>query len=146
MNINHPDTIQSQNNGDHVLQCLYLGIGSVLQSWTNFFMLLVVQPDQNTITQLNSKIYLFFLFICRFNEFYRFSYDPEEDRWTLIQPMHSKRLGVGVAVVNRLLYVIGGFDGKERLSSIECYHPENNEWSLVAKMHVGRSGSGKFSY
>lgn len=56
--------------------------------------------------------------------------------------MHSKRLGVGVAVVNRLLYVIGGFDGKERLASIECYHPENNEWSLVAQMHFGRSGSG----
>lgn len=73
---------------------------------------------------------------------YQFSYDPEEDRWTLIQPMHSKRLGVGVAVVNRLLYVIGGFDGKERLASIECYHPENNEWSLVAQMHFGRSGSG----
>lgn len=81
-----------------------------------------------------------------FNQFPFFvcqcSYDPEEDRWTLIQPMHSKRLGVGVAVVNRLLYVIGGFDGKERLASIECYHPENNEWSLVAQMHFGRSGSG----
>lgn len=57
--------------------------------------------------------------------------------------MHSKRLGVGVAVVNRLLYVIGGFDGKERLASVECYHPENNEWSLVAQMNIGRSGSGK---
>lgn len=40
------------------------------------------------------------------------SYEPDQDRWTLIQPMHSKRLGVGVAVVNRLLYAIGGFDGK----------------------------------
>lgn len=60
--------------------------------------------------------------------------------------MHSKRLGVGVAVVNRLLYVIGGFDGRERLASIECYHPENNEWSLVARMNVGRSGAGRYNF
>lgn len=70
------------------------------------------------------------------------SYDPLEDRWTLVQAMHSKRLGVGVAVVNRLLYAIGGFDGKERLASIECYHPENNAWTNLPSMSVGRSGSG----
>ena len=28
-------------------------------------------------------------------------YDPEHDTWTPIKPMHKKRLGVGVAVVNR---------------------------------------------
>lgn len=56
--------------------------------------------------------------------------------------MAYKRLGVGVAVVNRLLYVIGGFDGQERLRTVECYHPENNAWSLVTPMNVGRSGAG----
>lgn len=70
------------------------------------------------------------------------SYDPEEDRWTLIQPMHSKRLGVGVAVVNRLLYAIGGFDGDDRLPSMECYHPENNAWTILPSMQTGRSGAG----
>lgn len=58
--------------------------------------------------------------------------------------MHSKRLGVGVAVVNRLLYAIGGFDGNERLASVECYHPENNAWTLLPSMNVGRSGAGNF--
>lgn len=56
--------------------------------------------------------------------------------------MHSKRLGVGVAVVNRLLYAIGGFDGDERLPSIECYHPENNAWTVLPPMKAGRSGAG----
>lgn len=60
--------------------------------------------------------------------------------------MHSKRLGVGVAVVNRLLYAIGGFDGNERLSSIECYHPENNAWTILPPMNVGRSGAGVAAY
>lgn len=71
-----------------------------------------------------------------------FSYDPEQDRWSLVQQMHSKRLGVGVSVVNRLLYAIGGFDGNERLASVECYHPENNEWTLLPSMKTGRSGAG----
>lgn len=56
--------------------------------------------------------------------------------------MHSRRLGVGVAVVNRLLFAIGGFDGKVRLTSMECYHPENNAWTILPSMSVGRSGSG----
>jgi kelch-like protein 19 len=47
------------------------------------------------------------------------SFDPEEDRWTSCKPMTSKRIGLGLAVVNRLLYAIGGFDGKERLATVE---------------------------
>lgn len=42
----------------------------------------------------------------------------------------------------RLLYAIGGFDGKDRLSSVECYHPENDEWTMVSPMKCSRSGAG----
>lgn len=56
--------------------------------------------------------------------------------------MNHKRIGLGCAVVNRLLYAIGGFDGRERLTSCECYHPENNEWSLIRPMKCARSGAG----
>jgi hypothetical protein len=72
-------------------------------------------------------------------------FDPEEDRWTSVKPMHTKRLGVGVAVVNRLLYAIGGYDGNERLGSGECYHPENNAWTMIAPMTTQRSGAGNFN-
>lgn len=71
-----------------------------------------------------------------------FSYDPETDRWMNIKPMHTKRLAVGVAVVNRLMYAIGGFDGLNRLHTVECYHPENDEWSMVSSMQTMRSGAG----
>ena len=50
---------------------------------------------------------------------------------------------MGVAVVNRLLYAVGGFDGVNRLRSVECYHPENDEWNFVAPMTTTRSGAGK---
>lgn len=79
---------------------------------------------------------------CSIEHFY-FSYDPETDRWTMVKPMHYKRLAVGVAVVNRLLYAIGGYDGIERLKCAECYHPENNEWTMIAPLSVQRSGAGK---
>lgn len=36
-----------------------------------------------------------------------YSYDPEQDRWFVIAPMRSKRLAVGVAVVNRLVSFFG---------------------------------------
>jgi kelch-like protein 19 len=70
------------------------------------------------------------------------SYDPDLDRWTTIKAMHFKRLAVGVAVVNRLLYAIGGYDGVQRHNSAECYHPENNAWAMIAPMHTQRSGAG----
>jgi len=60
-----------------------------------------------------------------------------------MSPMAARRIGVGLAVVNRLLYVVGGYDGESRLSTVECYHPENNEWRLVAPMNVTRSGAGE---
>jgi len=69
-------------------------------------------------------------------------YDPLTDRWTEVASMETCRIGVGVAVVNRLLYAVGGFDGVNRLSSVECYHPERNEWKFVASMNVTRSGAG----
>ena len=56
--------------------------------------------------------------------------------------MAHQRIGVGVAVVNRLMYAIGGYDGNNRLSSVERYHPENDEWAMVAPMNTTRSGAG----
>lgn len=46
------------------------------------------------------------------------------------------------SVYNRLLYAIGGFDGSNRLNSVECYHPENDEWTMVSPMKCSRSGAG----
>ena len=87
---------------------------------------------------------MLFLFIVRYLIFVSVSrYDPDIDRWSNVKSMHTRRLGVGVAVVNRLLYAVGGFDGTERLASVECYHPENNEWTPIPAMSKKRSGAGK---
>ena len=81
------------------------------------------------------QLYSSYLCSCR--------YDPDLDKWQKIASMNSKRIGVGVAVVNRLLYAVGGFDGQNRLRSVELYNPEKDEWQYVAPMNTTRSGAGK---
>lgn len=57
--------------------------------------------------------------------------------------MLTRRIGVGVAVINRLLYAVGGFDGANRLGSCECYNPDRDEWTAMASMNTVRSGAGE---
>lgn len=71
-------------------------------------------------------------------------YEPERDEWHLVAPMLTRRIGVGVAVLNRLLYAVGGFDGTNRLNSAECYYPERNEWRMITPMNTIRSGAGEW--
>uniref|UniRef100_A0A8C3JE08 Kelch like family member 18 n=1 Tax=Calidris pygmaea TaxID=425635 RepID=A0A8C3JE08_9CHAR len=66
-------------------------------------------------------------------------FDPIANRWEKCQPMTTARSRVGVAVVNGLLYAIGGYDGQLRLSTVEVYNPE---WTVVTPMSSNRSAAG----
>ena len=53
-------------------------------------------------------------------------YDPEMDRWVIdiVPPMSYRRSGVGVAVLQGLLFAIGGYlEGKTSTDAVECYNP-----------------------
>jgi hypothetical protein len=50
--------------------------------------------------------------ICFFEETTTYNYDIKNDSWIVSSPMLTSRLIVGVAVVNDLLYVIGGRSGQ----------------------------------
>lgn len=52
--------------------------------------------------------------------------------------MRTARSRVGVAVVNGLLYAIGGYDGQSRLSTVEVYNPETDSWTRVSSMNSQR--------
>ncbi len=58
--------------------------------------------------------------------------------------MFSARVGHNCVVVNRLLYSIGGFDGYDRLNSVEVYNPDTDKWTQVEPMKTKRSGAGEF--
>lgn len=46
-------------------------------------------------------------------------YFPETRDWRLVAPMSKRRCGVGVAVLDDLLYAVGGHDGTSYLNSVE---------------------------
>lgn len=53
-------------------------------------------------------------------------YDPETNRWVVdvIPQMKFRRSGVGVAVLQGLLFAIGGYlEGKTSTDAVECYNP-----------------------
>uniref|UniRef100_A0A3Q2ZRR7 Kelch-like family member 18 n=1 Tax=Kryptolebias marmoratus TaxID=37003 RepID=A0A3Q2ZRR7_KRYMA len=62
-------------------------------------------------------------------------FDPVGNFWERCQPMRTTRSRVGVAVVNGLLYAIGGYDGQSRLSTVEVYNPETDSWAQVSSMN-----------
>lgn len=72
-------------------------------------------------------------------------FDPIANRWEKCQPMTTARSRVGVAVVNGLLYAIGGYDGQLRLSTVEVYNPEMDSWSKVESMNSKRRYTGSLN-
>jgi len=39
-----------------------------------------------------------------------------------------------MSAVSDKLYAVGGYDGQERLNTVEVFHPIVNRWSLVKPM------------
>lgn len=56
--------------------------------------------------------------------------------------MSVPRNRVGVAVMDGLLYAVGGSAGVEYHNSVECYDPEHDSWTNVKPMHIKRLGVG----
>ena len=57
--------------------------------------------------------------------------------------MNSKRSGLGVCVLGTgRLYAVGGWDGSNRLLSVERYDEGKNQWELVGNMSSVRSVLG----
>jgi len=52
------------------------------------------------------------------------------------------RSGVGVGVIDGVLYAIGGHDGLNYLSSVEAYRPSTGVWTSITDMHLPRRHAG----
>ena len=68
-------------------------------------------------------------------------YDPKADSWTNSTPMLTPRSGTGVAVVNDLLYVIGGYGSSKYRTENEKYTPsgyipEFPSWTILPLLIV----------
>ncbi|CAH0556156.1 unnamed protein product [Brassicogethes aeneus] len=69
-------------------------------------------------------------------------FDTFTKEWTKIPDMRVNRLVPGVASLNGQIYVVGGEEGPNILSSCERYDPSLNQWTQVAKMLVSRCEFG----
>ncbi|XP_016658814.1 ring canal kelch homolog [Acyrthosiphon pisum] len=58
------------------------------------------------------------------------AYTPINNVWSPIADMHLCRADPSVVTFNGLLYVMGGFDGFNRLDSVEIYDPKINTWTM----------------
>jgi kelch-like protein 17 (actinfilin) len=68
-------------------------------------------------------------------------YDPTGNSWSPLPPMPTARDGVGAAVLNGILYVVGGVNsGAARVGTAEAYDPAANTWSVKAPMTIARQG------
>ena len=70
-------------------------------------------------------------------------FDPHKNEWHMVASMNKRRCGVGVAVLDDLLYAVGGHDGSSYLNSVERYDPKTNQWSSdVAPTSTCRTSVG----
>ena len=53
--------------------------------------------------------------------------------------MSCPRAYLAVQALGQRIYAIGGYDGKNRLSSVESYDVDSGLWSAVAAMHIPRA-------
>ena len=68
-------------------------------------------------------------------------YDPQTDKWSLRQPMLTKRSGFAAAATPEgMIYVFGGEGVRQNLNSVEEYDPDNDKWTYVSPMPTARFG------
>jgi len=81
------------------------------------------------------------------------SYDPELNVWSFVADRSSPRHGVGVGVLDGVLYCVGGHgddeDGETLKGcgkTVEKYNVDTNTWSQVAEMNHSRFWPGVIAH
>ncbi|XP_001359086.4 kelch-like ECH-associated protein 1B isoform X1 [Drosophila pseudoobscura] len=69
-------------------------------------------------------------------------YSAISETWRPCSPMSVPRHRVGVAVMDELMYAVGGSAGMEYHNTVEYYDPDLDRWTLVQPMHSKRLGVG----
>ncbi|XP_038650107.1 actin-binding protein IPP isoform X2 [Scyliorhinus canicula] len=67
-------------------------------------------------------------------------FDSFSQYWTTVSSLHQARSGLGVAVLEGMIYVIGGESDSMIFDCAERYDPVTKQWAAVASMNSPRSG------
>lgn len=55
-------------------------------------------------------------------------YDPFTNTWSSVVEMSSPRSNFGIGVLDDMIFVTGGFNGKTIIGEVECYNEYTDEW------------------
>lgn len=67
-------------------------------------------------------------------------YDPFTGEWTQVKNLNTPRHRLGVAVLDGMIYALGGSDGMIHLNTMERYDIEKDEWTALPEMSTRRMG------
>ncbi|XP_078264610.1 actin-binding protein IPP isoform X2 [Rhinoraja longicauda] len=67
-------------------------------------------------------------------------FDSFSQYWTTVSSLHQARSGLGVAVLEGMIYVIGGESDSMIFDCAERYDPVSKQWATVASMNSPRCG------
>ncbi|XP_051729001.1 kelch-like protein 6 isoform X2 [Ctenopharyngodon idella] len=73
-------------------------------------------------------------------------YNASLNKWIQIEFLSTGRWRHKMAVVGGKVYVLGGFDGTQRLNSVEAYDPFHNCWTETAPLMLSVSSFSAASY
>lgn len=52
-------------------------------------------------------------------------------RWLWANPTGLPVLSAGLVMLDGFVYAVGGWEGRSRLDSVECYNPHTNLWQFT---------------
>lgn len=55
-------------------------------------------------------------------------YNPKTNTWSRIRPMNIPRTNFGVAIIDGMIFVAGGYSNDYATRSTEVYRDNENEW------------------
>ncbi|KAJ8390418.1 hypothetical protein AAFF_G00108120 [Aldrovandia affinis] len=69
-------------------------------------------------------------------------FDSFSQYWTTVSSLHQARSGLGVAVLEGMIYVVGGEKDSMIFDCTERYDPVTKQWAAVASLNFPRCGVG----
>ncbi|XP_072297257.1 actin-binding protein IPP-like [Eucyclogobius newberryi] len=69
-------------------------------------------------------------------------FDTFNQYWTTVSSIHQARSGLGVAILEGMIYVVGGEKDSMIFDCTERYDPVTKQWAAVASLNFPRCGVG----
>lgn len=70
-----------------------------------------------------------------------FAFDPKAMSWTKIASMHHQRAGAAAASLTGKVYVVGGWDGEDSLTSVERFDTHTGRWEKMPPLDKALRGA-----